>query len=147
MLKIYGYRNSRASRVVWALEEGGADYEYVHVDLKKGEGRREPLRHSQSFRQSIRNNPDRDQTKIRWAVWRCLRGEFAIAVTVLEKGLHSKEYIAGAQFSIADVLVGHTLAWARSARVSLGFDSVEKYADRILARPGLARATERMRLA
>ncbi|MDP1717964.1 MAG: glutathione S-transferase N-terminal domain-containing protein, partial [Burkholderiales bacterium] len=39
MLKTFGMANSRSMRVVWALEEIGAEYEYVKVDLFKGEGR------------------------------------------------------------------------------------------------------------
>ena len=35
MLTIYGYPNSRSTRVVWALEEVGTEYEYVYVDVYK----------------------------------------------------------------------------------------------------------------
>jgi glutathione S-transferase len=42
MLTVFGFPNSRSARAVWALEEAGADYEYVKVDLFKGEGRRPP---------------------------------------------------------------------------------------------------------
>lgn len=39
MLTIYGCANTRSSRAVWALEEVGAEYEYVHVNLMVGAGR------------------------------------------------------------------------------------------------------------
>ncbi|KAA3649231.1 MAG: glutathione S-transferase family protein [Proteobacteria bacterium] len=39
MLTLYGCPNSRSLRAVWALEEAGADYDYVFVNLFKGEGR------------------------------------------------------------------------------------------------------------
>ncbi|TVO68777.1 glutathione S-transferase family protein [Denitromonas ohlonensis] len=39
MLTIYGCPNSRSLRAVWALEEAGAEYDYVFVDLFKGAGR------------------------------------------------------------------------------------------------------------
>lgn len=39
MIKVYGYPKSRSLRVLWALEEAGAAYEFVQVDLLKGEGR------------------------------------------------------------------------------------------------------------
>jgi glutathione S-transferase len=42
MMKVFGSPNARSARVVWALEEAGVDYEYVKVDLFKGEGRRPP---------------------------------------------------------------------------------------------------------
>jgi glutathione S-transferase len=37
-MKLYGYRNGRTLRALWALEEAQLDYEYVSVDLFKGEG-------------------------------------------------------------------------------------------------------------
>ncbi len=38
MLKVYGMPRSRATRVVWALEELALEYRYHLVDLLKGEG-------------------------------------------------------------------------------------------------------------
>lgn len=38
MLTVYGCVNTRSSRVLWALEEAGAEYEYVAVDLRSGAG-------------------------------------------------------------------------------------------------------------
>jgi len=39
MLTVYGCPNSRSMRMVWALEEAGADYAYVLIDLFRGAGR------------------------------------------------------------------------------------------------------------
>ncbi len=39
MMTLYGCPNTRSTRAAWALEEAGATYEYVKVDLRKGEGR------------------------------------------------------------------------------------------------------------
>lgn len=38
-MKLYGYKNGRTIRALWALEEVGAHYEYQEVDLFRGEGR------------------------------------------------------------------------------------------------------------
>jgi glutathione S-transferase len=38
-MKLYGYRNGRTLRALWALEEVEAPYEYVEVDVMRGEGR------------------------------------------------------------------------------------------------------------
>jgi glutathione S-transferase len=38
-MRVYGYPNTRSARAVWTLEEAGAPYEYVHVNLLKGEAR------------------------------------------------------------------------------------------------------------
>jgi glutathione S-transferase len=39
MLTVYGCPNSRSMRMVWALEEAGADYAYILIDLFRGAGR------------------------------------------------------------------------------------------------------------
>ncbi|MEL7041104.1 MAG: glutathione S-transferase family protein [Pseudomonadota bacterium] len=39
MIKLYGTRNSRAFRCLWALEEYGLDYELIPVDWQTGETR------------------------------------------------------------------------------------------------------------
>ncbi len=38
-MKLYGCANSRSLRALWALEHAGVQYEYVPVDLFRGEGR------------------------------------------------------------------------------------------------------------
>lgn len=43
-MKIYGSKNSRSMRPVWALEEAGATYEYQRIWMMKGEG------HSPAFK-------------------------------------------------------------------------------------------------
>ena len=37
-MKLYGYRNGRTLRALWTLEETGSAYEYVQVDILRGEG-------------------------------------------------------------------------------------------------------------
>jgi glutathione S-transferase len=37
MLELYGAPGSRSTRVAWALEEVGADYDFILTDLKKGD--------------------------------------------------------------------------------------------------------------
>jgi glutathione S-transferase len=43
MVTLYGCKRTRSTRALWALEEAGLAYTYVHVDLAAGEGRREPF--------------------------------------------------------------------------------------------------------
>lgn len=45
MLTLYHAPNSRSSRIVWLLEELGADYELKYVDIQRrdGEGMADPL--------------------------------------------------------------------------------------------------------
>ena len=40
MIKLYGFPRTRTNRVHWALEELGVPYEYVRVELVKGEHKR-----------------------------------------------------------------------------------------------------------
>ena len=39
MITLYGYPNTRSTRAAWALEEVGAVYDHVKIDVSKGEGR------------------------------------------------------------------------------------------------------------
>jgi glutathione S-transferase len=41
MIKVYGMPDTRSTRVLWVLEEANADYEFIKVDLGKGEAREE----------------------------------------------------------------------------------------------------------
>ena len=38
MLTVYGYASTRSIRVVWTLEEAGAEYQYVPINLRAGAG-------------------------------------------------------------------------------------------------------------
>ena len=40
---LYGCPNTRSLRAAWALEEAGVPYDYVRINLFKGEGRKPPL--------------------------------------------------------------------------------------------------------
>ncbi len=202
MIKVFGCPNTRSARVVWALEEAGIDYEYVKVDLSKGEGRRPPyidinpggkvptlidgdfvLTESAAICTYIGEQfpasglvPEREtpeharynqwgffvigeleqpmwaMTKHRFALpekWRVpavidtARWEFSVAAKVLNTGLDGRDFMVGDRFTAADILVTHTLAWARAFEVPLGHERLEAYADRMLSRPALARARER----
>lgn len=205
-MKLYGHPNSRATRALWALEEVEAEYEYIHVDLKTGQGRIDsylainpagkvptlvdgdlvitesaaiclylgdkfpesglvpPIGSTEraecyrwvSFAISELEQPLWTIAKHRFvlpeekrvsAILQTAFWEFSIAAGVLAKGMADRQYAAGETFTAADILLGHTLAWARSTRIELGHDSLNAYADRILDRPALERARERARIA
>lgn len=42
-MHLYGCPMTRSTRVAWALEEAGLDYQYTVIDVKKGEGFKPPL--------------------------------------------------------------------------------------------------------
>jgi glutathione S-transferase len=205
-VKLYGYRNGRTACALWALEEVAATYDYVEVDIPRGEGRsgwflklnpagKVPVLEDSgfvitesaaiclhvadrfpeakllprlgtheralcyqwvSFAISELEQPlwtiakhrfvlplDRRVAKaIDTAQW-----EFSVAAEVLSEGLAGREYVIGEQFTVADILLGHTLAWARSARVPLGSQDLEAYEDRVLSRPAWDRTREKTRVA
>lgn len=71
--------------------------------------------------------------------------EFERSVNALAHKLGENDYLLGAEFSVSDILCGHTLAWARGLEFDIGPDNVGAYADRVLARPALSRARARER--
>ncbi len=73
------------------------------------------------------------------------RIEFARSLKALAGNLGDREFLLGDSFSVADILCAHTLAWARAVDFAIGIDNVSDYADRVLARPALARAAARER--
>lgn len=69
--------------------------------------------------------------------------EFERAVGIFATGLGEHPHLLGEAFTMADVLAGHTLFWAtRMYKLELP-PSVGAYAQRVQARPALARAVAR----
>lgn len=69
------------------------------------------------------------------AIMDTARWEFTIAAQRLAKGLEGREFILGDTFSVADILLGHTLKWARAFDVPTEQVTVDAYADKLFARP------------
>jgi glutathione S-transferase len=65
--------------------------------------------------------------------------EWQRAAPVLAGALAGREFLVGDRLSVADVLAGHTLAWARAQKVPFGSDVLEDYLDRLKARPAFQR--------
>ncbi len=206
MLTVYGYPNSRSTRVVWALEEAGVEYEYVYVNLMVGAGRRPDyltlnaggkvptlvdgdfvLSESVAictyigdrFPASKLTLPVGSRERARCDQWCCFalseleqplwtigkhtfalpepqrvlavldtaRWEFAAAAKVLAAGLGEREFIAGDGFTIADILIAHTLVWARAFKLPLEHENLNAYADRLPTRPAWTRARAREKAA
>jgi len=65
------------------------------------------------------------------------------ALSFVERGLAGKEYLLGAEFSAADIMMGYTLIAARSL---VGFDdgypNIRRYLARLEARPALQASAE-----
>ncbi|MEO7728887.1 MAG: glutathione S-transferase family protein [Burkholderiales bacterium] len=200
-LKLYGCPNTRSLRAAWALEEAGAAYEYVLVDLFKGAGRapkflalnpagkvpllvdgdltltesaaivahigdkfpasglmpRAAAARADCLRRMFFATTELEQplwtiAKHRFAlpkdkrvagIEETARWEFSITATLLAEDLGEREFICGNAFTGADILLGHTLAWARSAKIELEPPELTAYLERLLARPALARARAR----
>jgi glutathione S-transferase len=65
------------------------------------------------------------------------------ALGLLAEGLGARDYIFGEAFSMADILLGHTLLWARKRGFRLGHRTLAAYSRRLIARPAFRRAMER----
>src|SRR6266581_1173168 len=202
MITLYGCPTTRSTRAAWALEEAGAEYAYVRLDLSKGDGRQpaylainpggkvptlvdgdlrltesaaictyigdnfpaagltphpgtaERGRHDQwcAFVIGELEQPLWTIAKHRFvlpperrvpAVIDTAAWEFSVAAQVLEAGLGDKPYILGERFSTADILVAHTLGWARAHNMLPESPPLSAYIERTLARPALARARQR----
>lgn len=202
VLTLYGYRSGRTLRVLWAMEEVAAEFKYVEVDLKRGEGRQPsflsinpagkvpvlidgeqvitesaaicmhladkypasgllppagtsarsacyesisiviteldaPLWTIAKHRFALPKEK-RVPAAIDTAIW-----EFCVAADVLAARLGTRYYLCGDSFTVADILAGHTLLWARSARISWTSPQLGMYLERLLQRPALMRARDR----
>ena len=73
------------------------------------------------------------------AVW-----EFKRALPVFSSMLGDSEFVCGNMFTMADVIAGHILAWAKGSKLDLTLDgtleNVSVYAQRVLSREAYERA-------
>lgn len=198
-MKLYGYKNGRTLRALWALEEVGAPYEFIEVDLKRGQHRapwflainpagKVPVldeggtiitesaaicmhlaeRHPESRLLPPAGTLERTAcytwisfilTELDAPLWTIAKHRFALpserrvpavietaswefraASKILAAALEESSYLSGATFTVADILACHTLLWEKSARLSLGSNSLETYLERLLARDAAIRA-------
>lgn len=65
---------------------------------------------------------------------------FQATVDALEKALAGRKYLLGDAFSVADVMVGATLAWGKAMKVMSASPAVDAYLARLRERPAWQRA-------
>lgn len=200
-MKLYGYRNGRTLRALWALEEVGAPYEYVEVDIMRGQGR-EPwflkinpggkvpvldgdgtvitesaaicMHLAEKYPESKLLPPVGTQERTACYKWisfilteldaplwtiakhrfglpkerrvpvviETAKWEFSVARNLLAKGLDDRRYLAGHFLTVADILAGHTLLWARSTRLALGGNNLDTYLEALSTRDAFKRAQQ-----
>lgn len=200
-LTIYGIKQSRALRALWAAEEAGIEYDYEQLDARAGALRSEAFlalnpggkvpvivddgfvltesaviatyigekaperglvpepktrgryRYDQwmSFATTELEQPLWNIGKHRFALPAKLRvpgmletapKEFAYAERVLAAGFGEGPWILGERFSMADVLIGHSLFWARAFGAPVASELLHDYMKRLAARPAWQRALE-----
>ncbi len=198
-MKLYGYRNGRTLRALWTLEEVAAQYEYIEIDLFKGEGRApEFLKLNPAGKVPVLVDGEQVITEsaaiclhiaehfpaagllpppattartecYKWisfvvteldsALWTIAKHRFALpkekrvdavldtaaweygaAAKILADAISGRSYIAGADFTVADIVAGHTLLWAKSARVSIQNATLDNYLETLQRRQALQRA-------
>lgn len=198
-MKLYGYKNGRTLRALWALEEVGISFDYVQVDLFKGEAR-EPwflklnpagkvpvlvdgehvitesaaicLHLAEKFPKSdllpVPGTPARTEC-YKWIsfilmeldspLWTIAKHRFALpkekrieaildtaaweygtAAKLLALAVSRSPYVAGDSFTVADILAGHVLLWAKSARIGVHSVPLQQYLHKLQQRSALQRA-------
>ncbi len=75
-----------------------------------------------------------------------LAWEFQQAADLLSQGLGQMPYILGDGFSMADIMIAHTLGWAKAIDMDIPQQNLLDYADRTLGRPAVNRMVKRERL-
>ncbi len=69
--------------------------------------------------------------------------EWDKAMTTLAAHIDGKEFIAGDQFTIPDLVIAHCAGWAKNIKFPIPEGAVADYMARMRARPGLASAMAR----
>lgn len=69
--------------------------------------------------------------------------EFARAARVLSEGLADRPYILGETFTVADILLAHTLRWAANRELAAEQRNLQDYLQRCTGRVALQRANSR----
>jgi glutathione S-transferase len=69
--------------------------------------------------------------------------EWSRAAKVVAAALDGRDFLVGDQFTVADIMLGHTLNWACGFEVPLDSDILEGYLDKLLERPAFL-ATKRL---
>jgi len=200
MIKLYGFPQTRSSRVTWALEEAGAEYEYELVNLRAGEHKQPTFLAINPFgkiptlvddghaisesaaictyiaekfpaARLIPNDAKSRAEYFQWLffvvselevhLWTAAKHdrllpedkkvpavvstsfwEFEKAAAVLSAQLKNQQYIAGNQFSAADIVCVSVLHWAHHQKVPLD-DTLLSYMNKLSERPALTRARKR----
>jgi glutathione S-transferase len=200
MIKLYGFPQTRSSRVAWALEEANAEYEYRLVNLRAGEHKQAAFLAINPFgkipslvddglvisesaaicthiaekfpaAKLIPSDAKGRAEYFQWLffvvselevhLWTAAKHdrllpedkripeigntsywEFDKASAVLSTHLKGRQYIAGAEFSAADIICVSVLHWAHHVKVNLD-DILLNYMNRLSERPALARARKR----
>ena len=65
---------------------------------------------------------------------------FGESARALEKALGAAPFVAGKDFTAADVMIGATLYWARNIGLLEGYPGLQDYVSRISARPAFVRS-------
>lgn len=197
-MKLYGYRNGRTLRALWTLEEVGVAYEYVEVDLFRGDGRQPwflainpagkvPVlddggtiitestaicmhlaeKHPESRLLPPAGTMERTHcykwvsfilTELDTPLWTIAKHRFALPserrvpaiietagwefranIKILEAAIEHGPYLVGGAFSVPDILAGHIVLWAKSAKLPVAM-ALDRYLENLQEREAFARA-------
>lgn len=202
MVKVFGFPRSRATRILWMLEELQQEYEYQPLDLEKGEhrspeflalnpagkvpvikddelvlsestaivtylgdkaGNRELMPEPGTARRGLHDQwMSFAVTELEQPLWTIGKHKFAIpkehrvegifptaawelqqALDLFSRGLGEQTFILGDTFTAADILLGHTLFWAKGFEQAIEQTNLQDYMERMRSRPALRQALAR----
>ena len=63
------------------------------------------------------------------------REDFAAMAAVVERHMAGRDFVVGDSVTVADFVLGYTLDWAQLSNALNGFPHLERYLDRMYARP------------
>ncbi|QQE91421.1 glutathione S-transferase [Providencia rettgeri] len=128
-MKIYTFPRSRSLRVLWTLEELGVDYETVRVDMF-------------SDKPKVKSPHSRGKVPLMLVDYFKIESENVTRQFKLNK---DNEWVAGDNFTLADIFLSHTLLWARLCHVNLS-PTINDYIDRAISRRSYIQAQEKNNL-
>jgi len=134
-MKLYGFAPTRTIRALWMLRELDLDFEYVQVDLTKGEHRRPEFLAVNPAGKVPRHTHLYPIEKRLAAEIPIARQDFLDMAAVMEKHLETRPVLVGENVTVADFVAAYTLDMASLVHLLEALPNMRAYMERMYARP------------
>src|SRR6266702_4764165 len=148
-MKLYYVPMTRSNRPRWLLEELGAPYEIVRLDIGAKENRRAAYlqwtvfatvsaeKAVEQFHEHTLVLPEEDRQP---RVAEMARARFHELADVVQAALGERDFLVGNRFTTADLMMGSVLTWARMLGLLADHPQLETYSRKQTGRPAAKRA-------